>query len=67
LRFTKYWNPLVKTYNTIPFTKTVNPDLEDYVTNKTIEGLFVLIANQEKEIRNNPKARTSALLQKVFK
>ena len=63
---TKYWNPLVKTYNTIPFTKTVNPDLEDYVTNKTIEGLFVLIANQEKEIRNNPKARTSALLQKVF-
>jgi len=64
---TKYWNPLVKTYNTIPFTKAVNPDLEDYVTNKTIEGIFVLIANQEKEIRNNPKARTSALLQKVFK
>ncbi len=64
---TKYWNPLVKAYNTIPFTKAVNPDLEDYVTNKTIEGLFVLIANQEKEIRNNPKARTSALLQKVFK
>ena len=64
---TKYWNPLVKTYNTIPFTKPVNPDLEDYVTNKTIEGIFVLIANQEKEIRDNPKARTSALLQKVFK
>ena len=64
---TKYWNPLVKTYNSIPFTKLVNPDLEDYVTNKTIEGIFVLIANQEEEIRNNPKARTSALLQKVFK
>lgn len=64
---TKYWNALVKTYNTIPFTKTVNPDLEDYVTNKAIEGIFVLIANQEKEIRNNPKARTSELLQKVFK
>ena len=64
---TKYWTPLVKTYNSIPFTKAVNSDLEDYVTNKTIEGIFVLIANQEKEIRNNPKARTSALLQKVFK
>ena len=64
---TKYWNPLVKSYNAIPFTKAVNPDLEDYVTQKTIDGLFVLIANQEKEIRNNPKARTSALLQKVFK
>ena len=67
IEVTKYWNPLVKSYNAIPFTKTVNPDLEDYVTNKTIEGIFVLIANQEKEIRNNPKARTSALLQKVFK
>ena len=64
---TKYWNPLVKTYNKMPLTKVVNPDLEDYVTNKTIEGIFVLIANQEKEIRNNPKARTSELLQKVFK
>jgi len=64
---TKYWKPLLISYNRIPFTKAVNPDLEDYVTNKTIEGIFVLIANQEKEIRNNPKARTSALLQKVFK
>ena len=64
---TKYWNPLVKSYNTIPFAKSVNPDLEDYVTNKTIDGIFVLIANEEKEIRNNPKARTSALLLKVFK
>ena len=64
---TKYWTSLVKTYNAITFTKPVNPDLEDYVTNKTIDGIFVLIANQEKEIRNNPSARTSALLQKVFK
>ena len=64
---TKYWTPLVKTYNSIPFTKAVNSDLEDYVTNKTIEGIFVLIANQEKEIRNNPRARTSVLLKKVFK
>ena len=64
---TKYWNPLVKSYNIIPFTKSVNPNLEDYVTNKTIDGIFVLISNQEKEIRNNPKARTSELLLKVFK
>ena len=64
---TKYWNPLLNSYNTIPFTKSVNPDLEDYVTNKTIDGIFVLIASQEKEIRNNPKARTSVLLLKVFK
>lgn len=64
---TKHWTPLAKAYNAIPFTKEINSDLEDYVTRKTIKGLFVLIANQEKEIRNNPEARVSTLLQKVFK
>ena len=48
-------------------TKEVNPDLEDYVTQKTIDGLFMLIAQEEKNIRENPKARVSELLQKVFK
>tara|TARA_B100000767_G_scaffold156821_1_gene147454 strand:+ start:255 stop:965 length:711 start_codon:yes stop_codon:yes gene_type:complete len=67
VKVTKYWNPLIKSYNKIPFTKSVNSDLEDYVTNKTIDGIFVLISNEEKEIRNNPKARTSELLLKVFK
>ena len=63
---TKYWNPLVKRYNSLPLTKKVNPDLEEYITAKTIEGLFVLIAQEEKNIRKNPKARVSDLLQKVF-
>jgi len=67
VQVTKYWTPLVKSYNGIPFTKAINSDLEDYVTDKAIEGIFVLISNQEKEIRNNPEARVSALLQKVFK
>jgi len=64
---TKYWNPLVRRYNALPLIKAVNPDLEDYVTQKTIDGLFVLIAKEEKNIRENPKARVSELLQKVFK
>ena len=64
---TKHWNPLATRYNALPFTKAVNPDLEDYVTQKTIDGLFVLIAQEEKNIRENPKARVSELLQKVFK
>jgi len=63
---TKYWNPLVKRYNALPLTKKVNPNLEEYITAKTIEGLFVLIAQEEKNIRKNPKARVSELLQKVF-
>jgi hypothetical protein len=42
------------------------PDLDDYVTRKTLDGLFVKIADQEKQIRENPVARTTDLLQKVF-
>ena len=63
----KQWNHLVKKYNSIPFTEKINPDLEDYITNKAIEGLFVLIAQQEKEIRQNPLARTTEILKNVFK
>ncbi|MDG2311061.1 MAG: DUF4197 domain-containing protein, partial [Flavobacteriales bacterium] len=61
----KKWNGLVTKYNAIPLTQKINPDLEDYITNKAIDGLFVLIAEQEKEIRLNPYARTSEILTKV--
>ena len=60
------WNRLVTKYNSMPLTQKMNPDLEDYITNKAIDGLFVLIAEQEKEIRKDPFARTSDKLQKVF-
>lgn len=63
---TKHWKPLADTYNMIPFVKRVNPDLEDYVTHKTLDGLFVLIAEEEKKIRENPIARISEILRKVF-
>ena len=42
------------------------PDLDGYVTSKTLDGLFLKIAEQEKQIRENPLARTTGLLQKVF-
>jgi hypothetical protein len=42
------------------------PDLDSYVTQKTLDGLFLKIAEQEKQIRENPVARTTDLLQKVF-
>ncbi|MEO8809342.1 MAG: DUF4197 domain-containing protein [Rhodanobacter sp.] len=41
-------------------------DLDDYVTRKTIDGLFSEIGAEEQSIRSNPGARTSALLKKVF-
>jgi hypothetical protein len=42
------------------------PDLDSYVTRKALDGLFLKIAEQEKQIRENPVARTTDLLQKVF-
>jgi len=38
------------------------PDLDSYVTRKTLDGLFLKIAEQEKQIRENPVARTTDLL-----
>ncbi len=63
---TKYWNTVFGNYNKLPFVSKVNPDLDDYVTNKAIDGLFVQIAKEEKEIRENPVARVTDLLKKVF-
>ncbi len=63
---TKYWEDLVKTYNKIPMVKKMNPDLTAYVTQKAIDGLFVMVAQEEENIRKNPAARTTELLKKVF-
>jgi hypothetical protein len=63
---TKYYGDVIGTYNKIPFVEKVNPDLNAYATDKAIEGLFVMIAQEEKNIRENPVARTTDLLKKVF-
>ena len=63
---TRMWKDLVDAYNQIPFVKRQNPDLPGYVTDKAISGLFVMIAKEELKIRQNPVARTTELLKKVF-
>lgn len=63
---TKYWNPLINTYNKIPFIEKQNPDLEDYVTTKAMEGLFLMIEKEEKKIRKDPLARVTDILKRVF-
>lgn len=63
---TKYYSDIVKRYNQIPLVQKVNPDLDDYATDRAIEGLFIMIAKEEKNIRQNPVARTTELLRKVF-
>lgn len=63
---TKYYTDIVTTYNKIPMVEKVNPDLNDYATTKAMDGLFLLIASEEKKIREDPVARTTDLLKKVF-
>lgn len=63
---TKYYSDIVNTYNRIPLVEKVNPDLDDYATSKAIDGLFVMIAREEKRIREDPVARTTDILRRVF-
>lgn len=61
-----YWKSVVNAYNSIPFVKKMNPELDDHVNNKALDGLFSLIAIKEKGIRTDVNQRTSDLLKKVF-
>jgi hypothetical protein len=66
---TSYWTPLANAYNKSSFLtggKAVDPDLNAYVTQKAIDGLFILIADEEARIRKDPLSRTTELLKKVF-
>ncbi|MDH5598181.1 MAG: DUF4197 domain-containing protein [Cyclobacteriaceae bacterium] len=63
---TKHYSDIINTYNKIPFVEKVNPNLDEYVTGRAIDGLFFLVAKEEKNIREDPVARTSDLLKKVF-
>ena len=63
---TKYYGDIVNKYNKIPFVEKVNPDLNNYATDLAIQGLFTMIAKEEKNIRQNPVARTTDLLKRVF-
>jgi hypothetical protein len=63
---TKYYGDIISTYNKIPMVEDVNPDLNEYATQKAVDGLFLLIAQEEEKIRENPAERTTDLLRKVF-
>ncbi len=63
---TKYWSPIISTYNRIPFVEPQNPNLTGYVTDRALSGLFKLIADEEIKIRSNPAAQVTDVLQNVF-
>jgi hypothetical protein len=63
---TRYYTDLTTRYNRIPLVQPVNTDLNQYATDKAIGGLFTLIAQEEANIRENPVARGTELLRRVF-
>ena len=60
------YGKLIARYNKLPLVAPAKTDLTDYVTAQTVDGLFVLLAQQEAKIRQNPAAQSTALLKRVF-
>jgi hypothetical protein len=69
VELTKYWNPIITKYNgamTLTGGQKLDPDLDTYITQKAIEGLFYMVEKEENKIRKDPVARVTDLLVKVF-
>jgi len=63
---TKSYQDLEQSARSVPFAGTFTFDLDQYVTDKSLDGLFLMVAEEEKRIRQDPVARTTDLLKKVF-
>ncbi|HJR00946.1 MAG TPA: DUF4197 domain-containing protein [Methylomirabilota bacterium] len=63
----KQYKDLVGRFEAIPFAKSQAFDLDGYVVDKGLGGLFTVLGQQEKQIRTNPTARATDLLKEVFK
>ena len=63
---TRIYQDLDNKMKTIPFADQFRFDLDQYVTGKALDGLFFMLADEERKIRNDPQARVTEILRKVF-
>lgn len=63
---TRRYKDMMKKYKTVPFARAESLDLDHHVTNKSLDGLFFMIGQEEKKIRTDPAARVTDLLKAVF-
>jgi hypothetical protein len=64
---TKVWEGIFTKYNSLPLVSPVDPNLTNYVTEKTMDGVFTMIAVEENKIRGNEdNSRSTTLLKDVF-
>ena len=62
----KYWRDITTQYNKIPLIDDVNTELDQYITEQALNGLFSMVEVKELDIRQNISSRTSDILRKVF-
>lgn len=63
---TRAYKDMMGRYQSVPLMGGQSLDLDDYVTKKSLDGLFLVLGQEEKKIRTNPAARTTDLLKQVF-
>ncbi|MCU0348294.1 MAG: DUF4197 domain-containing protein [Saprospiraceae bacterium] len=62
----EYWRTAVTAYNKLPLVEKTNPELDDHVNRKALDGMFKLVEKKEAGIRSDVSLRNSDLLKKVF-
>ncbi|MBD3755551.1 MAG: DUF4197 family protein, partial [Gammaproteobacteria bacterium] len=60
------YDKAIANYKNLPFVPDVKADLQDHVTQKSLDGLFYYLAQQEQAIRQDPAKQTTELLKRVF-
>ena len=63
---TRRYKDLVGRYSSLPFMNRPALDLDPYVTGKALDGLFLVLGEEERKIRKDPSARVTKLLRDVF-
>ena len=63
---TRSYKRMVDRYASLPFARAESLDLDDYVTEKALDGLFHMLGQEERKIRTDPAARVTKLLKTVF-
>ncbi|GAA4402740.1 DUF4197 domain-containing protein [Quisquiliibacterium transsilvanicum] len=63
---TRAYKDMISRYEKVPLAGSQSLDLDHYVTEKALDGLFLMVGEEEKKIRTNPLARSTELLKSVF-
>ncbi len=62
----RIYDSLVAQYNALPLVTAPRVDLDTFVTDRTLDGLFLVLSEEEQRIREDPVARSTDLLRRVF-